>query len=107
MRTAPSTPKAGSILVASTVAEAVEVALALEVGAGAIVRVTLTTVGKTVTRGRTWLPELATDVVVNEDVSLMTVTFAEMVDVAVEERDWVEAGGMREAKRRRGMMPLE
>jgi hypothetical protein len=85
MRTAPRTPKAGSSLVANSVADAVELALALDVGAGAIVRVTLTAVGKTVTRGRIWLPELAMDVVVNEDVSLITVTFGEAVDVGAVE----------------------
>jgi hypothetical protein len=103
MRTAPRTPKAGSILVASTVAEAIELALALEVGAGAIVRVTLRTVGKTVTTERTWVPELAMDVVVNEDVSLITVTLAEIVDV----EDWAEAESIREASKRRGRTPLE
>ncbi len=59
MRTVPRTPKAGSILVARSVGETdcegVDVddaeALILEVGV-AIVRVTLKTVGRTVTRER-------------------------------------------------------
>jgi hypothetical protein len=107
MRTAPRTPKAGSILVASSVAEAVELAFALDVGAGAIVRVTLIMVGKTVTRGRIWVPELAMEVLVNEDVSLITVTFAEMVDVGVAEWDCAETDSIREANRRRGKTPPE
>lgn len=58
IRTEPRTPNAGSILVARMVAEAVEDAVALapklelEVGVGAIVIVTLTTVGKAVTTAR-------------------------------------------------------
>ena len=68
MRTVPRTPKAGSILVARIVAEAVEVAVAdadaltVEVGSGAIVRVILKAVGKTLTIARVWEPELAIEV---------------------------------------------
>jgi hypothetical protein len=69
--------------------------------------VTLTAVGKTVTRGRIWLPELAMDVVVNEDVSLITVTFGVAVDVgAVDVWRWAKAESMREAKKRREKTPL-
>jgi hypothetical protein len=106
MRTAPRTPKAGSILVASTVAEAIELALALAVGAGAIVRVTLIMVGKTVTRGRIWVPELAMEVLVNEDVSLIIVTFAEIVDVGAAVWDCAETDSIREANRM-GITPPE
>jgi len=71
MRTIPRTPKARSILVARTVGlgvgvnnvEAVTFGHELVVGVGtAIVRVTLWTVGKTLTIARVWEPELAREV---------------------------------------------
>ena len=110
MRTVPRTPKAGSILVARIVAEAVEVAdaLTVEVGVGAIVRVRLKAVGKTLTIARVWVPELAIEVEVKEDVPLITVTLAESVGVeAAGEVDWAAVGRMRDAYRRRGRRTLE
>ena len=111
MRTAPRTPKAGSILVARIVAEAVEVADALtdEVGVGsAIVRVILKAVGKTLTIARVWEPELAIEVDVKEDVPLITVTLAETVGVdAAGEVDWAAVERMRDAYRRRGRRTLD
>ncbi len=75
IRTVPRTPKAGSIFVAKTLGEDVgvddaeAVALDLVVGVGtAIVRVTLTTVGRTLTIARVWEPVLAREVVVRDDV---------------------------------------
>ena len=105
MRTVPRTPNAGSILVARTVAEAVEDVVAetliLDVGV-AIVRVTLKTVGRTVTRERVCVPELVMVVVVKDDVSLMTVTLGEMavVEGTEELEDCAETETTKEATRR-------
>jgi len=102
----PRTLKAGSILVSRIVAEAVEVAdadadadaLTVEVGVGAIVRVTLKAVGRTLTIARVWEPELAIEVVVKEDVSWITVTLAVSVGVdAAGEVDWAAVERMRDA----------
>jgi hypothetical protein len=101
----PRTPKAGSIFVARAlglgvgVDDAEAVALDLVVGVGtAIVRVTLRTVGKTLTRARVWEPELVREVVVKDVVSGITVTLGVIVDVeAVEELDWAETESMKEA----------
>lgn len=109
MRTVPRTPKAGSILVARTVGEAagdedvVAETLMLDVGV-AIVRVTLKTVGRTVTRERIWAPEVAMVVVVKDDVSRMTVTLGEMVvvDGTEELDDCAETEATKEARRRKG-----
>lgn len=96
MRTMPRTPKAGSIFVARTLrgvgvgdAEAVALGDFELVGVGtAIVRVTLKTVGKTLTRARVWEPELVREVVVKDVVSGITVTLGVIEDVeAVEELD--------------------
>ena len=96
MRTAPRTPKAGSIFVARTLGLDVGVddaeAVALEpvvVGVGtAIVRVTLRRVGKTLTIARVCEPELVTEVVVKDLVSGITVTLGVIEGVeAVEELD--------------------
>jgi hypothetical protein len=74
-------------------------ALDLVVGVGtAIVRVTLTMVGRTLTIARVWEPELVREVVVKDDVAGITVTLGVMVDVeAVEELDWAETESMKEA----------
>ena len=89
MRTVPRTPKAGSIFVARTlglgvgVDDAEAVALdpeVVDVGS-AIVRVTLRTVGKTLTIARVWEPVLVTEVVVKDVVSGITVTLGVIVDV--------------------------
>lgn len=109
MRTVPRTPKAGSILVARTVGdedgdevEDVAETLMLDVGV-AIVRVTLNTVGRTVTREIFWAPEAAMVVVVKDDVSLMTVTLGEMVEDGTEELDdCAETEATNEANRRNG-----
>lgn len=82
--------------------DAEAVALSLElvvVGVGtAIVRVTLRTVGRTLTRARVWEPELVREVVVKDVVSGITVTLGVIVDVeAVEELDWAETESMKEA----------
>ena len=115
MRTVPRTPKAGSILVARTVGFAdgeVEVVdadtLILDVGV-AIVRVTLKTVGRTVTRGTVWAPEVVRVVVVKDDVSLMTVTLGEAVVVEGTEEleDCAETETTKEATRMKGRMALE
>ena len=105
MRTVPRTPKAGSIFVARTlggsvgVDDAEAVALGLVVGVGtAIVRVTLTTVEKTLTIARVWEPVLVTEVVVKDEVSGITVMLGVIVDVeAVEELDWAETESTKEA----------
>jgi hypothetical protein len=107
----PRTLKAGSILVARTVAEAVEVAdadaLTVEVGVGAIVRVTLKAVGKTLTIARVWVPELAIEVEVKEVVSRIIVTLAVSVGVdAAVEVDWAAVERMRDRYRRRGRRTL-
>ncbi len=112
MRTVPRTPKAGSILVARTAGEAdgedVDAeALTLEVGVVAIVRVTLKTVGRTVTIERVWVPELVTVVVVKDDVSLITVTMGEVVEGTEELEDCAETETTKEAIRRKGMTALE
>jgi hypothetical protein len=113
MRTVPRTAKAGSILVARTVGEAdaddvVAETLMLDVGV-AIVRVTLKTVGRTVTTARFWVPELAMVVVVKDDVSLMTVTLGEMVvvDGTEELDDCAETEATKETSRRKGRAALE
>lgn len=92
--------------------DAEAVALSLElvvVGVGtAIVRVTLRTVGRTLTRARVWEPELVREVVVKDVVSGITVTLGVIVDVeAVEELDWAETESMKEAQRRRGTTIFE
>ncbi len=104
MRTVPRTPKAGSILVARTVGEdegvddAEAAAFGLELVGTASVRVTLRTVGKTLTRARVWEPELVREVVVKDVVCGITVTLGVIVGVeGVEELDWAEAESMREA----------
>lgn len=110
MRTVPRTPKAGSILVARIVAEAVEVAdaLTVEVGVDAIVRVTLKAVGKTLTIARVWVPELAIEVDVKEVTPPITVILAESVGVeAAGEVVWAAVERMRDAYRRRGRRTLE
>lgn len=101
MRTMPRTPKAGSIFVARTsglgVDDADAVAFEL-VGVGtAIVRVTLRTVGKTLTRARVWEPALVTEVVVKDVVSRITVTLGVTSDVGAVEVDWAETESMKEA----------
>lgn len=108
MRTVPRTAKAGSILVARTVGEedGDEVdaeTLMLDVGV-AIVRVTLKTVGRTVTREILWVPEVAMVVVVKDDVSLMTVTLGEMVvvDGTEELDDCADTEATKEARRSNG-----
>jgi hypothetical protein len=109
MRTVPRTPNAGSILVARTVGEAdgdevEDVAaetLVLDVGV-AIVSVTLKTVGRTVTTARFRDPELAMEVVVKDDVCLMTVTLGEMVVVEGTEEldDCAETEATKKASKR-------
>lgn len=109
MRTVPRTPKAGSILVARTVGdedgdevEDVAETLMLDVGV-AIVRVTLNTVGRTVTRETFWAPEAVMVVVVKDDVSLMTVTLGVMVEDGTEELDdCAETEATKEASRMNG-----
>src|SRR5712672_2283953 len=96
--TVPRTPKAGSILVASSVAAA-SAQIEVGVGVGAIVRVTLTTVGNTLTIARVWVPVVLTEVEVKDVVSLITVTLAE---TAAGELDCAEEESMREARKRRG-----
>jgi len=50
------------------------------------------------TIARVWVPELTREVEVKEDVSGITVTLAEMVDVgAAEDVDWAAAKRRREA----------
>jgi hypothetical protein len=80
-------------------AEAVALGRELEVVVGtAIVRVTLRTVGKTLTRARVWEPELEMEVVVKDVVSGITVTLGAILDVeSVEELDWAETESMKEA----------
>ena len=98
-------PKAGSIFVARTsglgvgVDDAEAVALDVVVGVGtAIVRVTLRTVGKTLTKARVWEPVLEREVVVKDEVSRITVTLGVILDVgAVEEVDWAETERMKAA----------
>jgi hypothetical protein len=103
MRTMPRTPKAGSIFVARTsglgVDDADADAVAFElVGVGtAIVRVTLRTVGKTLTRARVWEPALVTEVVVKDVVSRITVMLGVTSDVGAVEVDWAETESMKEA----------
>jgi hypothetical protein len=115
MRTVPRTPKAGSILVARTVGDAdgevedvLADALILDVGV-AIVRVTLKTVGRTVTRGTVWAPEVVMVVVVKDDVSLMTVTLGEtaVVEGTEELDDCAETETTKGAMRRKGRTALE
>ena len=95
-------------------AEAVEDALAdaltleVGVGVGAIVRVTLKVVVKTLTIARVWVPEVVSDVEVKEEVSLITVVLASIVDVeVVGEGDWAADESMREAYRRKERRTLE
>ena len=99
-------------MVAKTVAEAVEDALAdaltLEVGVGAIVRVTLKVVVKTLTIARVWEPEVVSEVEVKEEVSPITVVLALIADVeVVGEGDWAADESMREAYRRKERRTLE
>jgi len=93
MRTVPRTPKAGSIFVSRALglgvgvddAEAVALGPELVVDVGtAIVRVTLRTVGKTLTTARVWVPVLMREVVVKDVVSGITVTLG---GIDVEELD--------------------
>lgn len=84
IRTAPSTPNAGSSFVLSTIAVGVGVGLVVGVIVKVCVIVAFTTVGTTVVIGTFWFPERLTVVVVIELVVLTTVTLSEIDGVAVE-----------------------
>jgi len=89
IRRAPSTPKAGSSFVASTMGTAVGVADADEevVTVGETVYVTLNTVGRTIMVGIFWFPERLVVVTVTDLVVRESDTFWDSSEVGVAEAE--------------------